>query len=127
MASHTEIEAAETISRETVAATLENHGFWLVELHARFYNGLEDALVRSVVDAVTEGKVDRVMFALTNANVAEFTGSREELAIFVKGNGHDTVGSVESFLDAITMVNIDINVENALIIAKEFQDSKYDI
>lgn len=36
----------------------------------------------------------------------------------MKGNSHNSISGVEGFLDAITMVDIDINVENALMIPR---------
>ena len=67
------------------------------------------------------------MLALTDTNIAEFASAREEFAVLVKRDGHDAIGGVESFLNTITMVNVDVNVENALIVAKKLKDSKYDV
>lgn len=35
--------------------------------------------------------------------------------LFVKGNSHDSVRCVESFLYAISMMNIYVNVQNSLM------------
>ncbi len=39
----------------------------------------------------------------------------------VKGDGHDSVGGVESFFNAISMMNIYINVQNSSIGSQELQ------
>ena len=40
---------------------------------------------------------------------------------------HDPVSEVESFLNTISMMNIDINVENSLESFQQLKDSKYTI
>ena len=36
-------------------------------------------------------------------------------AELVKGAGHDSIGCVERFFHAITMVDVDVNVQHALV------------
>jgi hypothetical protein len=45
----------------------------------------------------------------------------------VEGDGHDAVRGVERFFHTVTMVNIDINVENALLESEQLEDTEYDI
>ena len=45
----------------------------------------------------------------------EIACSGEEIAKFVEGDGHHTVGGIEGFLDAIAVVNININVQNTSV------------
>lgn len=66
-----------------------------------------------VVNAIFERHVDRVVFPVANADLVHISGARKELvAILVKGHGHDTVCGEESLLHAITVVNVDIYVQN---------------
>jgi hypothetical protein len=37
---------------------------------------------------------------------------------------HDTVGGVEGLLDTVTVVNIDVDVENAGVDAKQLENTK---
>lgn len=114
VASHAQVETSQAITRETVTTTLKNHGFWTVPLHNALDHRLEDTLVRDIVDAVTKWEIDSIVFALSHTDVTELTGTREILSILVERHSHDTVCSVKCLLDTIAMVDINIDVENAL-------------
>lgn len=53
--------------------------------------------------------------------------TREIILEFVEGARHDSVGQIESFLNTITVMNIDIDVQNSLICFKELKDGQYTI
>lgn len=40
---------------------------------------------------------------------------------------HDTVCCVESFLDAITVVDININIQDTLVVSEEFKNAEDDV
>ncbi len=40
----------------------------------------------------------------------------EEVAKLVKGDGHDSVREIESLLDPVAMVNVNINVQHARMV-----------
>ena len=48
---------------------------------------------------------------LYNTN-SHTSSAGEELAVFVEWNSHDTIGGVEGFLDAIAVVDIDVDVHH---------------
>lgn len=64
------------------------------------------------------------MLALADAHVAKLAGTREELAIFVEGDGHYPIGRVKSLFNAIAMMDVNVNIKNALVVAKKFQDTE---
>jgi hypothetical protein len=90
-------------------------------------NRFENRLVRLIVDSVAEWEIDRVVFASSNANVSEFTCAREVFAVLVERDSHDAVGRVESFLDAISVVDVNVDVEDALLESEELEDAKNDV
>jgi hypothetical protein len=45
----------------------------------------------------------------------------------VERNSHDTVGGVESLLNTITVMDINIDVEDPLFKSKEFENTEDDI
>jgi hypothetical protein len=55
-----------------------------------------------------------MVYTCTHSQVAR---AREELAIFVKADGHDAVRGVERLLNAVTMVDVDVNVNHAGVIS----------
>ena len=49
-------------------------------------------------------------------NFIEITGhGKEVVAVLVKGDGHHAVGGVECLLNAVPVVDVDINVEHARV------------
>ena len=43
---------------------------------------------------------------------ARTSAREEEVSVFVKGDRHDAVGEVECFLDAVAVVDVNVDVEN---------------
>jgi hypothetical protein len=119
MSSHTKVEAAQAITGQTVTTALKDHGLGAVPLHHALDDGLKDALVRDISDAITKREVDCVVFALPNTDIAKLTGTREVLAVLVERTGHDAISCVEGLFDTIAVVNININVKDSLFEAQK--------
>lgn len=47
----------------------------------------------------------------------EISSTREVLPVLVERHGHDSVGGVECFLDSITVVNVNVNVQHPLVVS----------
>jgi hypothetical protein len=124
---HAEVEAAKTVARQAVTATLEDDGFWLVISHDSLDDWLKDGLVGNIINAIAEREVDSVVLALANTDVAKLASAWEVLSILVERNSHDTVSGVESLLDTIAVMNINVNVENTLFETKELNDAQDDV
>ena len=45
----------------------------------------------------------------------------------MEGNGHDSVRGVESFLDAIAVVDIDVDIKYALVESEKFEDAENNV
>lgn len=45
----------------------------------------------------------------------------------MEGAGHDAVGGVEGFFDAVAVVAVDVNVEDAGVGAEELEDAEDDV
>jgi hypothetical protein len=84
MTLHTKVEATETIPRQTVSTTLEDDGFWIVIVHDTLNDWLEYRFVGLIVDAVSQRKIDRVIFTGSDSYVAKLAGTGKVLAVFVK-------------------------------------------
>jgi hypothetical protein len=79
-----EIEAAESIARQTVGAALKHHGLRIEKLHHGPNDGLKNGVVAVVVDSVVERHVHRVVFALSDSHVLHISRSGEEITILAK-------------------------------------------
>ena len=51
--------------------------------------------------------------------IAYFTCTGEELSVLVETDCHDSVCRVESFFNAITVVDVDIDVDNSLMVSAD--------
>ena len=78
--------------------------------HCSFAYWFENALVRHIIDAIFEGKVDGVVLPFAVPDVLDVSRAREVLPVLVEGDRHHTIGGVEGFFYTITMVNININI-----------------
>jgi hypothetical protein len=45
----------------------------------------------------------------------------------VERAGHDPIGGVERLLDAVTVVDVDIDVENALVVSQKLENPEDDV
>lgn len=119
---YVQVEAAKTVATEGVTAALENDGGWFVGADARADNVLEEFGVRMVVNAVIQRNIKRVMGARVRvgfwASGVQTTGAGEVncFLVFVEGKGHDAIGGPEGLLNAVAMVDVDVNVENTRVI-----------
>lgn len=127
MPAHAEVEASETVTGQAVATALENNDVGPEELHHSRDDGLEDRLVRHVGNTVAHREVDSIMLSLANTDIAQLTSTREVLSILVEGHGHDSVRSIEGFFDTITMMDINVDVEYALVESKKLENTENDV
>lgn len=119
MASHAKVEASESVTRQAVAAALEHNGFGTIIIHNGFYDWLEDVLIRLVIDTITEREVDGVMFALSYTDISELTSTGKVFTVLVEGDGHNAIGSVKSFFDAIAVVDIYVDIQDTLLVSEQ--------
>jgi hypothetical protein len=61
------------------------------------------------------------------ASVLDITSAWEEIAISMERYGHDSICAVEGFLDSISMMNVDIDIEYSVMIFQELQDGEDNI
>ncbi len=128
-----EVEAAEAVAAEGVGAALEDDGGGVVGGDAGGDDGVEEAGVAVVVDAVEQGDVEGVVGAwvggVQGAGVVDAAGAGEEdvFFVFVEGEGHDAVGGPEGLLDAVAVVDVDVDVEDAGVVEEELEDGEDDV
>ena len=124
VASDAEVEATEPIPGQRVGTALQNDGTGGEALHDLADDGTEDGAEGVVVHAVVEGEVDGVVLPVGVAHVEDVAGAREVFAELVEADGHDAVGGVEGLLDAVAVVDVDVDVEDALVLLEELEDGQ---
>lgn len=127
MAPHAEVEATQTIARQAVATALQDNSLRSVIIHNTLNDRFKDGFVCHIVDTIAKREVDRIVLTRADTNISKLASAREVLAIFVEGDGHDSIGSVESFFDSIAMVDINVDVEDALLESKELNNAEDDV
>jgi hypothetical protein len=127
VAAEREVEDAEAVARERVCPALEDDGARAVNLHDLPDDRLEDALLAHVVDAVVEGEVDGVVLPRARADVAERARPGEKVAELVKRDAHDAVRREEGLLDAVAVVDVDVDLEHARVVLEELEDAEDDV
>lgn len=122
------MEPAEPVARERVGAALQHERAGAVEVHHLLHHRLEQPLVRVVVHPVAQRHVDRVVLARPDADVLDVAGAgEEEVAVLVKGDGHHAVRREEGLLDAVAVVDVDVQVEHASVHLEQLQDREHDV
>lgn len=76
----------------------------------------EHALVSFISDTIPQREVDRVVPSLSESNIFDISSPGEEFTVLVERTGHDSIGRVEGFFNSISMVNIDVDVEDSRVI-----------
>jgi hypothetical protein len=71
------------------------------------------ASISIIVDPSFQRHVNRVAFPFAEATITNVASTRKEIAKFVERASHDPIGGVEGLLDAIAMVDIDINIKDS--------------
>jgi hypothetical protein len=88
---------------------------------------LKNRLVRNVVNAIAEREVNSIILAGAHSNIAQLAGPGKELAVFMERHRHDSVCCVKRLFNTIAMVDINIDIEHALIEAKKLDNPQDDI
>ena len=80
-------------------------------------------MIGLVVDAVLEGHVDRVVFAVLGPDLVAVAGAREEvLGVLVETDRHHPIRAVECLLDPVTMVHVNIQVHHSRVILQQLDN-----
>lgn len=127
MAAHAQVEATQAIARETVATALEDNGLGLVVLHDSRDDGLENGFVSDVINTIAQGKVDGVILARTDADVAELASAGKVLAVLVKRDRHDAIGRVKRLLNSVAVMDVDVNVKDALLEPQKLENCQHNV
>lgn len=128
MPSDAEVKAAQSITAQRVSSTLEHNARGLVEVHYLVDNWLEKVLVTLVINAIPQGHIQTVVAATLCPDFIHVTCAREEvISVFVEGHRHDPVSEVESFLNPVTMVDVNINVKHPRVVLEQLQDANHNV
>ena len=83
--------------------------------------------IAHVVDSVPERKVETVVLPPAGPDIPQVSGAGEVFSVLVEGHSHDPVGGVEGFLHPVAVVNVNIDIEDALMVLEQLKDGKHDV
>lgn len=109
-----EVKASEPITRQRISTALQHNRTWSENLHHFPHDGLEQEMIALVVDSIVQWYVERIVLPTSVTNVLYVTCAGKVISKFMERDGHDSVSSVKRFLHSISVVNVDINIQNTL-------------
>jgi len=123
-----QLKLSNQVLRERVRAALADYHVGSVDLARARDNALEEFEELVVLDASLERDVDRVEPALAFSALLQAAGAREEvLAELVEAEGEHTVRAVKGFLDAVAVMHVDVDVEDADEVSEQAEDADNDV
>ena len=114
MAFDWQVEASQSISWKTICSSLEQNGIWPEVFNDFGDDRLEDHVKTFIIKSLIKREVDSMIGAWVFSNIINVTCSWEIILELMERASHDPVSEVEGFFNTISMMNIDINVENSL-------------
>mmetsp|Transcript_26 Transcript_26/g.79 ORF Transcript_26/g.79 Transcript_26/m.79 type:complete len:230 (+) Transcript_26:441-1130(+) len=127
MTARGQVEHPEAITGERVRSALKYHRPRLEDLHDLVNHRLEDTYKLFVGDALLEWEVDRVALAFSRSNVANVTSFWEKVSVLVEAAGHYSIGCPKRVLNTVTVMNVDVNVENTRMELQELENGEDDV
>lgn len=113
MSSDTKVERSQSVAAQTVRPALEYDARRAERRDCRLHDGLEELNVTLVVDTILKWHIQGKVLAKAVANLVDGARSGEEVArVLVERHGEYTVRLIEGFLDTITVMDVNINVEH---------------
>jgi len=99
----------------------------LTVFHRRFTYRLIYAPEGIVIETVFQRDVDGVTHPLSTPSVFLCPSTREILPEFMEATSHDTICRVECFLDTVSVVTVDVDVQDPWVGSQEFENSEDDV
>ena len=120
-----QIEFPKPVPCERVRPALQHDRSRVKLCNTAIHHGREDCLVTLGRDAVSQRSVEREPLAGANADVVQRARAREEaVAVLVERDREDAVGRQEGLLDAVAVVDVDVDVEDAVFLYFLFDEEE---
>lgn len=114
MSRHRQIERSQSITPQRIRSALKDNRTGSEGRDSWFHDCLEESEVALVVDSILERYVEREVFAESVSYLVDGSGSWKEVSgVLVEGDGEDSIRLVEGFLNSISVVDVDVDVEDS--------------
>lgn len=117
MCLYVEIETTQPITSQRICSTLQHDAARLISCYHWFNNRFEKPNVGIIVYPILQWHIQSIMLARATTHIIPVSSSREEiiLVVLMKRKRHDSIGRKERLLHPITMVHVDIDIENSRV------------
>ena len=113
---------------KAISSQLHDQRMGAIFAHYSLHNFFEKFIKSIIWDARLERNIERVVFAFVLANFINIASAREEiLPILMKRNRHDPVREEESFLNSISMMDINVKVKDSRVNLQQLQNTNNNI
>lgn len=116
-----QVEVAQFVLGEGVGSTLHDDNIGPVGVHAPVHHFFEKVEVDHIGDALFQWHIDCKVLADALAGGVQSPSAREEVLLkLMETDSHDSVGVVEGLLDSISVVDVDVQVEDSGVDLQQF-------
>mmetsp|Transcript_441 Transcript_441/g.689 ORF Transcript_441/g.689 Transcript_441/m.689 type:complete len:359 (-) Transcript_441:54-1130(-) len=119
-----QIEWPQSISRNAISATLQNNSTGLKDFHNLIEQRLEQIAIGIIAHATLEGSIDGKAGPFLGTRFARMARAGKEIPVLVQTQRHDTIRAIKGFFDTITVMDINVNVEDAGVDFEQFQNGQ---
>mmetsp|Transcript_33681 Transcript_33681/g.41280 ORF Transcript_33681/g.41280 Transcript_33681/m.41280 type:complete len:221 (+) Transcript_33681:474-1136(+) len=123
----TEVETTETIAGETVRAALQDYRARLVDFHYFCGYWFEEFFVHCICYSRSEGGVYGEAGAFFGSRVFYVPCTRKKVPKLMQTKSHHAIGTIKSLLDAIPVMNVNINIQHPRMNLQQLQNRQHDI
>jgi hypothetical protein len=111
-----EVEAAQPIPWQRISTTPKHNCTRAEHLHDYAHDWLEQGLVPFIINPIIQSNIQRVILPLWISGVKDIPYSWELIPKLVKWHCHNPVCCVENFFNSISVMDIDLDIQNSLYI-----------
>lgn len=71
-------------------------------------------MIALIVNPIIQRNIKRVVFSFWMPNITYIPSAGKIISKFMERNGHDSISGVKCFFHTVTVMNVDIHIQNTL-------------
>lgn len=121
------IKATQPVLCQGICATLHNNDIGGKHLHHLCDDWLKYQLEREIIHSFGEWKINAIPFPSLGTNIRNISSTWKKCTILMKRHCKNTVCGIKRFLHRISMMDVDVNIQNTLMAFQQFQNGKNNV
>ncbi len=128
MAFYAQVESTKFIMTKTVSTQLHDNSMRPVLGHDTLHHILEQLVKGIIVHSWFQRNVQWIMFSIISSVLVKSPRSWEKvLTVLMERHWHDSVGQIKCLLNPVSVMDVDIDVNNSWINKQKFQNGQHNI